>query len=89
MPYINQDDRHSLDYSIEALGVRIATYEDYAGKLNYSVSKMINLILNERGLNYANINALIGALECIKLELYRRVATPYEDAKIAENGDVY
>jgi len=31
----------------------------------------------------------IGALECAKLELYRRVAAPYEDTKIAENGDVY
>jgi len=35
------------------------------------------------------INAIIGALECAKLELYRRVAAPYEDDKIAENGDVY
>ena len=32
---------------------------------------------------------LIGVLECAKLELYRRVAAPYEDDKIDENGDVY
>ena len=31
----------------------------------------------------------MGALECAKLELYRRVAAPYEDVKIMENGDVY
>lgn len=30
-----------------------------------------------------------GAIECAKLEFYRRVAAPYEDKKIAENGDVY
>ena len=36
-----------------------------------------------------NLNAIIGALECAKLELYRRVAAPYEDDKIIENGDVY
>ena len=27
------------------------------------------------------VNDFIGVLECIKLELYRRVATPYEDKK--------
>ena len=38
---------------------------------------------------YSKINALIGVLECAKLELYRRVAAPYENDKIDENGDVY
>ncbi len=28
-------------------------------------------------------------LETAKLEFYRRVAGPYEDAKISENGEVY
>jgi hypothetical protein len=32
---------------------------------------------------------MIGALECAKLELYRRLASPYEDLKIADNGDIY
>ena len=32
---------------------------------------------------------VIGALECAKLELYRRIAAPYEDTKIQENGEVY
>lgn len=30
-----------------------------------------------------------GALECCKLEFYRRVAVPYEEAKIKLNGDCY
>ena len=38
---------------------------------------------------YAHLNEAIGVLECAKLELYRRVAAPYEDEKIAESGDVY
>jgi hypothetical protein len=41
------------------------------------------------GLSYKNINQAIGALECAKLELYRRVAAPYEDKKALINGDVY
>jgi len=35
------------------------------------------------------INEVIGVLECAKLELYRRVAAPYEERKRIENGEVY
>jgi hypothetical protein len=45
--------------------------------------------LKAHGTNYALLNELIGVLECAKLELYRRVASPYEDEKIQSNGDVY
>jgi hypothetical protein len=38
---------------------------------------------------YANVNEMIGALECCKLELYRILIAPYEDVKIDENGGVY
>jgi hypothetical protein len=31
----------------------------------------------------------VGAIECCKLEFYRRVAVPYEERKIKTNGDVY
>jgi hypothetical protein len=41
------------------------------------------------GKNYKHINEIIGVLECAKQEFYRRVAAPYEDTKIQENGDVY
>lgn len=34
------------------------------------------------------INDCIGACEGAKLEFYRRVASPYEDVKIKQNGDV-
>tara|TARA_Y100000296_G_C5178378_1_gene261563 strand:+ start:2143 stop:2556 length:414 start_codon:yes stop_codon:yes gene_type:complete len=32
---------------------------------------------------------ILGAVECAKLELYRRAVVPYEKKKIKENGDVY
>ena len=61
-----------------------------AGRLNYVISSMIGAILkNDRLLSYARINELIGVLECAKMELYRRVAAPYEDDKSRLNGDVY
>lgn len=60
-----------------------------AGELNFIISSLINNYINENGKSYAVINELIGALECAKLELYRRIAAPYEDTKISQNGDVY
>ena len=53
------------------------------------ISSLIDEYLHEYGKNYTNINEVIGVLECAKLELYRRVAAPYEDEKIEQNGDVY
>jgi hypothetical protein len=59
------------------------------GELNYMFSMIINDWLQRQGKSYATLNGAIGALECCKLELYRRVAAPYEDQKCKENGDVY
>ena len=36
---------------------------------------------------YADFCEAIGSLECAKLELYRLRVAPYEDTKIAENGE--
>ena len=44
------------------------------GDLNYLISAIIDGTLSRRGVRYKNLNAIIGALECAKLELYRRVA---------------
>jgi len=80
MPYIKEDERFPDSCFSEC---------DNVGELNYSFSKIINKYLNEKGLKYQHINDVIGALECCKLELYRRIAVPYEDVKIKENGDVF
>ncbi len=82
MPYIKQEDRRKFDESLAEL------YPTTPGELNYIFTALCQLYLVERGLNYVNINEVIGALECCKLELYRRIASPYEDNKISENGDV-
>ena len=88
MPYIDPSDRISLDYTLFTLGAEIGCYEEYEGILNYCISTILNDLLKEP-ITYSQINRLIGVLECAKLELYRRVAIPYEDIKIEENGDVY
>jgi broad-specificity NMP kinase len=59
------------------------------GELNYAITRLVNDYIIHHGLKYGSINEIIGVLECAKLELYRRIAAPYEDTKIVENGDVY
>ena len=83
-----------MPYIRDILGTRDGlldgeTLPGSAGDLNFLFTHHINVFLKWRGLSYSNINEAVGALECAKLELYRRVAAPYEDTKIAENGDVY
>jgi hypothetical protein len=55
------------------------------GELNYIITRILK---EAYPLRYFNINRAIGVLECCKLEYYRRVAAPYEDTKIEQNGDV-
>jgi len=81
MPYIPQDDRTRIDG-----GDAPST----AGELNYAVTKLVDAwLVRKAGVRYAHLNEAIGVLECAKLELYRRLAAPYEDDKMRESGDVY
>lgn len=59
------------------------------GELNYQISKLLNDFVAMKQLNYSTINEAIGALECAKLEFYRRVAADYEDLKAKQNGEVF
>lgn len=80
MPYITNERRKQLHFSGEI--------PSEPGDLNYIITTKILNFLGENP-NYERFNAAIGALECCKLELYRRMVVPYEDGKIRENGDVY
>lgn len=81
MPYIKQSDRDAIHD-----GGRIA---ETPGELNYMLTLMAKLYLQKHGMSYTTINDIMGAFEGAKAEFYRRVAAPYEDKKIKENGDVY
>ncbi len=79
MPYIDEKDRKEL----ETRGAKTP------GELNYNLTRVIQGYVHECGLDYQTINDIIGALECCKIEFYRRIARPYEDRKREINGDVY
>ena len=86
MPYIKQEDRQFFDDRLTFNAIAIHS----AGELNYCITKLIDHYISAHGgTSYKNINEVVGVLECAKLEIYRRIAAPYEDIKIAENGDVY
>jgi len=88
MPYIKAEQRVHWDKIIADVELLLSeTGELSAGELNYFVSSIIWRSLN-RNKCYAKANELIGALECIKQEFYRRQIAPYEDAKVKENGDL-
>jgi hypothetical protein len=80
MPYVDQKTRALMDG-----GLRPTT----PGELNYAVTLLVQKYVADRGLSYQSINDVLGALDGASKEFYRRVAGPYEDAKIAINGDVY
>tara|TARA_Y100000310_G_scaffold340603_1_gene436995 strand:+ start:354 stop:638 length:285 start_codon:yes stop_codon:yes gene_type:complete len=89
MPYIPPQDRAGFEYIIQALSAALTNDEPFAGRLNYVISSVLANMIQEKGMSYGLINEFIGVLECAKLEAYRRVAGPYEDKKVSENGDVY
>lgn len=82
MPYINVEDRPEFDNYIDFINI------DNIGELNYCITRLCHNYLKEQNLNYANINEVIGVLECAKLELYRQIASKYEDKKKLANGAV-
>lgn len=88
MPYIDKTMRDRIDPLIELLRLELTRMGGVLsyGNLNYIITRIITA---HNPQVYNEINGLIGVLECAKLELYRRIAAPYEDQKILENGDVY
>jgi hypothetical protein len=80
MPYISKIKRQKLDIDLAP---------ESSGELNYVISDLIGRYLCQKGLNCDSINEVIGVLECCKMEIYRRIASPYEDKKRKLNGDVF
>ena len=80
MPYLT-DDKKTL--------INKGGFCRTSGELNYKITEAIKLYLNTQGISYATINDIVGALEGAKMEFYRRIAIPYENQKLKDNGDVY
>jgi hypothetical protein len=87
MPYIQEEDRKEIDKGLKPFITGFTSYEAIEpGCLNYIITR---LLIETKPRSYRDYNKLIGVLECVKLEFYRRQIAVYEDEKKEKNGDVY
>jgi len=80
MPYITQEQRVDLNDG---------AYPNDPGELAYALSTVVDEYFGQTKVNYAKYAEVIGVLETLKLEIYRRFAGPYEDKKREENGEAF
>jgi hypothetical protein len=57
--------------------------------MNYLITRLLLAWLPGIDTSYTSYNAVLGLLEAVKLEFYRRRLAPYEDQKMGHNGDAY
>ena len=92
MPYIRPERRPEFDPHIEALACKMGEMGFKRGDLNYVLTRTAKCFLHDwKGPDpsYDDRSAVRGVLADVDSEWYRRMlATPYEDGKIATNGDV-
>ncbi len=89
MPYILREKRTVLDPAVMKLAEAFGVLDDdanFAGNLNYVITRLLSILCPKP--DYRRFNDMVGALECCKLELYRKKVAPYEDVKERENGPV-
>lgn len=90
MPYIKNEDRLKFEKQIDDLVDTLMVGPHMTAKVgdvNFVISTIIWKLFTY-DTSYTNGNNLMGVLECVKQEFYRRQLAPYEDEKIKENGDI-
>jgi hypothetical protein len=85
MPYIKKTQREELNLEIQQLIKKLSINKN-EGEYNYVITKLIHQFVIDKGLNYRNLNASVGILECAKQEFLRTVVAKYEDQKKQDNG---
>lgn len=96
MPYISEEERLELDGKIWELSEAILNtktaivdrddFSHFLGRINYCFTRIIMTVMGD--VIYNKIAMATGVLENVKQELYRRLASKYEDRKITQNGDI-
>ena len=89
MPYIPISDQRVFGKILLELDALVCNRGLSNGELNYLFTQLGLLYLKKHGKSYNTISDVVKGLECAKLEFYARVARPYEDTKIQQNGDCY
>ena len=84
MPYIKQDDRMKFDKHVKKLVSEIES----TGEINYVISTILIGMMKKHGKDYDELNGLMGVINCVQQEFYRKVAAPYEELKEKDNGGI-
>ena len=79
MPYIKNERKKRL--------VNPSEVPKNTGELTYLLFDQCLDYMYIYGRKFQTLAEILGALEAAKIEFYRRIVAPYEDEKIAENGD--
>ena len=82
MPYIKPEDRPLMDEIVQLMGDKKVVAN---GDLNYILFAFCRRFVKPSYNNYKNF---CGELRQCATEIERRLLGPYEDTKIAANGDV-
>jgi len=85
VPYITPKERIEFESLVDLFGLH---HINSPSKLNYLVTQLIRVYQKQHKTSYQTFNDILGVLEGVKLELYRRRVAPYEDEKITKNGNV-
>lgn len=85
MPYIPKSEKDKVDKGLVALHL---SEINNAGGLNYAIHQLIAKYISQNKESYQTYNDIVGALDCAKMELYRRLISDYEDKKMTQNKDV-
>jgi len=88
VPYIARKDRAQYQKAIDELA-RLVPPDRMArpGHMNYIISLLIQRVYGN-SMRYADHNEVVGLLNCVQQEFYRRFTAPYEDVKIEQEGDL-
>jgi hypothetical protein len=90
MPYIKQEDRENEGITnLQTVSQEVGYLCDNGGDMNFAFCTIVDEFIRQKGLRYQNISDIIGALDGAKAEFQRRIVGPYEDQKLAENGEVF
>jgi hypothetical protein len=90
MPYIVQEHRAIYGETLAKLLDNLLLQGNLAsGDVNYIITRIADYVFTHSGANYSAGKDVLGTLEAVKLEFYRRRMAPYEDKKAKQNGEVF
>ncbi len=91
MPYIKQEQRPELEKLVDEISAKIIELHQKTGNsrgalVNFTISELMRSVWKDP--RYADMAEARSALQEAHDEYGRRVIGPYEDLKIAQEGDI-